>query len=135
MIEETVYTAEQVAKLFNCSLTFVYDHKELFGAIRIGKLFRFPESGLRKILNGGMEVQKQMVVQVPLPGPVDHAGRRLRDTGPGQARRGKQADRTVETADDPYGIWAAIRKSAERSGAKTGPAVFSGQQGSDPSPQ
>ena len=56
---DKIYTAEEVRDLPKCSLTFVYKHKWELGAVRVGTLIRFPESGLRGFLDVDMESGKK----------------------------------------------------------------------------
>lgn len=124
MIQDKLYTPQEVSELLKCSLTFIYDHKQQLGVVRIGKLMRFPESSLRKILNVGMEVKEQMVLQVPPQRGTDTVDEGVRYPSRGKTRPSGKEGRTVEDPGDPFGLRKALRKSAERFEAEKGSLVL-----------
>ena len=111
---EYLYTPKEVAEILKCSVTFVYDHQDELGVIRVGKLMRFPESKLKKILNIDLETQETMERQIPVERTDDAVSQRIRHTGGGQARRGRKAGKPVEDPADPYGLRRDLRESLKR---------------------
>jgi excisionase family DNA binding protein len=119
-IMDKMYTAEEVAELLKCSLTFVYEHKGELGAVKIGTLIRFPESKLRESFNVNMEEREQMVLQVPLAGRVDLESKRVRQPTGRAISASRKARGLSEDEKDPFGLFEALRESITRTQIKKG---------------
>jgi len=115
---EYLYTPKEVAEILKCSLTFVYEHQDELGVIRIGKLMRFPESKLKKILNINLETQEAAEIQIPMEGTDDSVSEGVRNTARGKTRSSRKESQDLKDASDPYGIRQAVRESAERFGVE-----------------
>jgi hypothetical protein len=111
---ERLYTAEEVKNILKCSLTFVYEHQEELGVIRIGKLMRFPESKLRGILNVRMETRETMAVEVSMEGRGGTGPERIRYTKRGKTRPSRKESSPVEDPGDPFGLRRSVRTALER---------------------
>jgi len=111
---DKIYTAKEVSEILNCSLTFVYDHADELGAVRLGTLLRFPESRLRELFYGNMEKREQMVLPVQMEIASDQLEKGVRHSGGGKTRTGKKKDRALQDENDPFGLHRSLRASIER---------------------
>jgi excisionase family DNA binding protein len=120
---DRIFTAKEVSKLFNCSLTFVYDHVNELGGVKIGTLIRFPESKLKGILDVNVEDGPEMVLPLQAPGPVGNEPKGIRHPGRRQIRASKKEGRTQQNPSDEFGLRRAVRISTERFEVKKGSLV------------
>jgi hypothetical protein len=60
-------TAEEVAKILRVSLCFVYQNRQLFGGIKLGKVVRFDkeifESKIKEVNNGNVQTTGQLGIR------------------------------------------------------------------------
>ena len=57
-------TAKDVAKIIKCSEWFVYQNRQLFGGIKIGKVVRFEKQTIEEILYERNKMSKEMAIRL-----------------------------------------------------------------------
>jgi len=108
-------TAEEVAKILRTSVWFVYQHRELFGGIKIGKVVRFDkeifESKMKEVMeNVSLPASRQMEIRL-LEEQGSAAGGRVSDkTGSQSGRSGSPK----ESKGDEFGLYRLVRQQAKR---------------------
>jgi len=112
MMEEFL-TPRETSKILRVSPEFVYKHAQSLGAIRIGRLVRFPrrvfEKIMEEVISGGGETWSDLEVRLhqersALPERrISHERRGQRSGGKGE---------NVSPADQ-YGLYRLVRESIE----------------------
>lgn len=123
---DKIYTAEEVRDLLKCSLTFVYKHKWELGAVRVGTLIRFPESGLRGFLDVDMEKREEVVVQIPMAGRVDLERKGIQQPARRKIGTGAETRGAFKDEEDQFGLRQALRESLAGATVKKGSLLLVG---------
>jgi len=108
-------TAEEVAKKLRCSVWFAYQHRRIFGGIKIGKLVRFDkeifESKLKEVNNHELlsapgEVEVRLLEEQSSP-----EGERISNKAGGEGGRSRSPKKSQK---DEFGLYRLMRKQTKR---------------------
>jgi hypothetical protein len=108
-------TAEEVAKILRVSVWFVYQNRQFFGGIKLGKIVRFDkeifESKIKEVIEGdGLSASGQMEIRL-LEERSAPKGKRLSDKTRSKIRRSRSEKKTERDERD---IYRFMRGSPER---------------------
>jgi hypothetical protein len=108
-------TAEQIAKITKLSVWFVYQNRQLFGGIKLGKAVRFDketfETKMKEVIESEcLPASGQVAIRVH-DRRSEVSGQRLRNKTGGQRRRSRTAQ---ELKADEFGLFAALQESPAR---------------------
>jgi hypothetical protein len=104
-------TAEEVAKILRTSVWFVYQHRELFGGIKIGGVVRFDKEIFESRMKEVMKIDS-----LPPPGKMEirlleerdsPPGKRLSDQAGSQSSRSRSAKKSKV---DEFGLYKLMRQ-------------------------
>ena len=108
-------TAEEVAKILRTSVWFVYQHRQLFGGIKIGKVVRFDkeifESIIKEVMeNDSISASEQVEIrfleeQSSISGKRISHKARSKSGGSGNPKKSKT---------DEFGLYRLMREPPER---------------------
>jgi hypothetical protein len=109
-------TAEEVAKILRTSVWFVYQHRQLFGGIKLGKVVRFDkeifESKIKEVTeNDCLSAQRQMEVRL-LEERSTSEGKRISNHAGGKNGRGRSQKKSQK---DEFGLYKLMREQTARS--------------------
>lgn len=108
-------TAEEVAKILRTSVWFVYEHRQLFGGIKIGKVVRFDkeifESKIKEVMKSvSLPPSEAMEVRL-LEGECSASGGRIPDEAGSKGSRGGSAKKSKT---DEFGLYHLMREPTKR---------------------
>jgi hypothetical protein len=108
-------TAEEVAKILRVSPWFVYQHRQLFGGIKLGKTVRFDkeifESKIKEAENGDLQASGELELGI-LEEQSSPEGERIPNQTRSQSRRSRSPK---EPQKDEFGLYKLMRESAKGS--------------------
>jgi len=104
-------TAEEVAKILRTSVWFVYQHRQLFGGIKIGGVVRFDkvifESRIKEVMNvDSLPAPCKMEVRL-LEERDSPPGKRLSDETRSESGRSRSAKKSKV---DEFGLYKLMRQ-------------------------
>lgn len=111
---EPLITAEELAKILNCSKFFVYKHYKKLGGIKIGSLVRFRKDFIKEAIYGNLQNENRMEIRLPEERPPVHQDR-IQDQRKSQSL-GSQSQRKDKA--DKYGLYRTLRNAVRRDKAQ-----------------
>ena len=108
-------TAEEIAKILRTSVWFVYQHRQLFGGIKIGKVVRFDkevfENKVKEVKdNDLLQASGEMEIRL-LEEQSSPKGKRISNEERSQSSRSRSSEKTK---GDEFGIYKDLRQSSKR---------------------
>ena len=108
-------TAEEIAKILRTSVWFVYQHRKLFGGMKIGGVVRFDkeifEARMKEVMDSdSLPAPSKMEIRL-LEEQREAEGKRIRDQKGGRGR----SSRSQKVAQgDEFGLYRYLRESPKR---------------------
>jgi len=109
-------TAEEVSKILRTSVWFVYQHRQLFGGIKLGKVVRFDkkifESKIKEVMEDvGLQASREMEIRLLEKESETPGGRIQHETG-SQSGRSRSPKKNQ---GDEFGLYKLMREQAKKS--------------------
>jgi hypothetical protein len=109
-------TAEEIAKILRTSVWFVYEHRKLFGGIKIGKVVRFDkeifESKIKEVMsNDSLPASGEMAVRL-LEERSTSEGERISNEVRSKGRRSRSSQTSKK---DEFGLYKLMREQVKGS--------------------